>query len=504
MNRVTGSSLLALHGRAATQVIERKFGAQLPPHALMQRAGLAVARLALALAPHAKTIWIACGPGNNGGDGAHAAIHLAAWGKQIVLTGVGDLSKAPPDALDAWQRAAAAGLSPLAFSDAVPALGPSDLCIDALLGVGASRSPQGSLAQCIERLNAGPAPVLAIDLPSGLNADTGTAVGTGASHSADLHNTVRADWTLSLLTLKPGLFTGQGRDFSGGVWFDDLGADNNAAAAADAMLGGAPTALHRLHASHKGSYGDVVVVGGAPGMLGAALLAATAALHGGAGRVLLSPLQSLDSSVLAPFPELMLRDLGALDLGGATLVCGCGGSDAVAAALPRVISSARALVLDADALNAIANDSALQTLLIQRTKRAERQDCTVLTPHPLEAARLLGSTVAAVQADRLLAARELAQRYRCTVALKGSGTVLANATQMPVINPTGNARLATAGTGDVLAGMIGARLAGGYGAFEAACAAVYEHGQLADAWPASLALTAGALAKAVGAHPARR
>jgi len=174
------------------------------------------------------------------------------------------------------------------------------------------------------------------------------------------------------------------------------------------------------------------------------------------------------------------------------VVCGCGGGTAVHDLLPRVLAEARALVLDADALNAIAGDGALQALLGARA-RAGR--ATVLTPHPLEAARLLGTGAAEVQADRLHAAQRLAERFGATVVLKGSGTLVTAAGETPVINPTGNARLATAGTGDVLAGMIGATLAAGRPAMVAACEAVWLHGDRADRWPAGLPLTAGALAR---------
>jgi hydroxyethylthiazole kinase-like uncharacterized protein yjeF len=160
--------------------------------------------------------------------------------------------------------------------------------------------------------------------------------------------------------------------------------------------------------------------------------------------------------------------------------------------LPKVLSTAQALVLDADALNAIAADTQLQTLLQARSRR---QRPTVLTPHPLEAARLLGCDASQVQRDRLLASRELVQRFGCAVVLKGSGSVIAAPAVVPTINPTGNARLATAGTGDVLAGMVASRLASGAAAFEAAAGAVYAHGLMADEWPASMPLTAGALAR---------
>jgi hydroxyethylthiazole kinase-like uncharacterized protein yjeF len=298
---------------------------------------------------------------------------------------------------------------------------------------------------------------------------------------------VSASHTLSLLTLKPGLFTARGRDAAGQVWFDSLGVAQEAAPTA--WLAGHPCNISRSHDSHKGSYGDVAVIGGARGMAGAALLASRAALHTGAGRVFAAV---LDEAVAVDpvFPELMMRAWDSLELTAMTVVCGCGGGDAVRRALPAVLSTARSLVLDADALNAIAADSQLATLLRARGRRGMP---TVLTPHPLEATRLLAQGTAAVQADRLAAARELAQRFAAVVVLKGSGSVVAAADGRVRINPTGNARLAIAGTGDVLAGMIAARLAAGDSALEAASAAVYMHGLAADQWPEDRPLTAAAL-----------
>jgi hydroxyethylthiazole kinase-like uncharacterized protein yjeF len=248
----------------------------------------------------------------------------------------------------------------------------------------------------------------------------------------------------------------------------------------------------RAHASHKGSYGDVAVLGGAAGMTGAALLAASAALHAGAGRVLVALLGNGASAPHDAQPELMFRAPDTLDWRAMTVVCGCGGGGPVAAAMPRALSTAARLVLDADALNALAADATLQALL---QARAARGQPTVLTPHPLEAARLLDTDTATVQRDRLAAAQELATRHRCAVALKGSGTVIAAPHHVSAINPTGNARLATAGTGDVLAGLVGARLAAGSTPFAAACEAVYKHGKAADDWPATAPLVAGQLAR---------
>ena len=480
MHRITAASVASLFDTAATRRIERNAAASLPPHALMQRAGRAVARLAMAIAPDARTIWVACGPGNNGGDGFEAAAYLQQRGFGVVVTAIGSPDRLPADARVAYDGACRAGV---AFLDAPPTA--YDLAVDALLGIGASRAPDGQIADWLHRMHAGPAPVLAVDLPSGLVADTGR-------HALTLAPNATPRYCLTLLTLKPGLFTAQGRDAAGEVWFDALDVTASNSEEAVARFGGRPVEHVRVHASHKGSRGDVAIIGGAPGMAGAARLAASAALHAGAGRVFVAPLDPDMPMHDAAHPELMFRRPEALDLAATSVVCGCGGGTAVRTLLPRVLSGAPTLVLDADALNAIALDASLQTRLRGRAGRGWR---TVLTPHPLEAARLLGMDTAQVQADRLRAAQRLAEDFNCTVVLKGSGSLIAMPGQAPYINLTGNARLATAGTGDVLAGMVGAGLAGGHPADLAARQAVWSHGALADAWPAGSALTAGALAR---------
>ncbi|CAN7405993.1 NAD(P)H-hydrate dehydratase [Variovorax sp. LjRoot130] len=481
MQRITAATTADLFDVAASRRIEQAAAAVLPPHTLMQRAGLAVARLAMAMAPDARTIWVACGPGNNGGDGFEAAAQLQQRGFTAVVTRIGDDSRLPADARASLQRARDAGVR---FADAPPQH--AELAIDALLGIGAARPPKGLMADWLRRMHTGPAAVLSVDTPSGLNADTGML-----SMDFPVPSTAVRRACLSLLTLKPGPFTAQGRDAAGDVWFDDLGIAP-AAERATARLAGAPPEQPRRHASHKGSYGDVAVIGGAPGMAGAALLAASAALNAGAGRVFVAPLDTQLAMLDAVQPELMFRRPEALDLSAMTVVCGCGGGSAVRDLLARVMETAHALVLDADALNAIAVEDALQTLLIARTQAAR---ATVLTPHPLEAARLLNVNAIEVQGDRLRAAHRLVERFGATVVLKGSGTVVAAAGITPVINTTGNARLATAGTGDVLAGMIGAALAAGRPAMAAACEAVWRHGHIADRWPAESPLTASALAR---------
>lgn len=505
MLRIQGDHAYPLHDIAATRAIEQAAARILPPHCLMERAGRTVFRLARALAPHARQMWVLCGPGNNGGDGLEAAALLQGSGIDVTATWLGDETSLPSDALQALKRARTAGVR---FSDTPPdSLTCDDLCVDALLGIGLApgaqqRPPPARWIALLTHLRAGPATVLNVDLPSGLQADTGAwSSGFEVLAAPRAHDTAVRIHTLALLTLKAGLLTAQGQDAAGTLWLDALGTSaQQSESESTACLCGPPRVHRRAQASHKGTHGDVAIVGGegiarrGMGMEGAALLSASAALHAGAGRVLVA---LLDDGAVHPalwMPELMQRRFGALELAKLTIVCGCGGGNAVADVLPQVLREAPRLVLDADALNAIAQSQALQADLAARGARG--QD-TVLTPHPLEAARLLGCGADAIQGDRLASANKLAALFNCVCVLKGSGSVIAAPQpQRPCINPTGNARLATAGTGDVLSGMVGAALAAGEAAFDAACRAVYRHGQLADCWPQGLPLTAGALAEA--------
>ena len=486
-----------LHGATASRTIESQAAARLPPHTLMQRAGLAAAKLALAVAPNAQHVWIAAGPGNNGGDGLEAALHLHQAGKQVQVSLLGDPARLPPDAAASLARAQLAGVT---IATGLPSAMQPDLAVDALLGLGLTRAVEGDLAAAIDRLNALAAPRLAVDLPSGLDGDSGAIHG---------HAAVNATHTLALLSLKPGLFTGQGRDHAGAIWFDDLGVAALVAHHAPiAWLGSAACAVPwqqpRRHAQHKGSFGDLIVVGGAAGMAGAALLAGRAGLAAGAGRVHVSVLDPSAPAIDAEWPELMFRQglwRAEASVQGATVVCGCGGGDAVRETLPLLLARAPRLVLDADALNAIAADSALQRQLTARAGRVGH--ATVLTPHPLEAARLVGlADGAAVQRGRLAVAEQLAARFACVVILKGSGSVIAAPCQASIINPTGNARLASAGTGDVLAGWLGGLWASAQAsaqpppAAQVAQAAVWRHGLAAECGEGCLAqgaLTASAL-----------
>jgi hydroxyethylthiazole kinase-like uncharacterized protein yjeF len=522
-----GTAGWPLFSTADTRHIEKELAAVLPPHSLMQRAGLAAARLAMALAPHARTIWVACGPGNNGGDGLEAAARLAQLlpFARIAVSCTSGREKMPADAQASWDRAQNARV--LWLDDRPEGMGEQDLCIDALLGIGLragkggrSTAPDARLLQLLHQTRSGSSPVLCIDVASGLDAETGQYATDLAPSMDALPRMPRH--TLSLLTLQPGLFTGHGRDACGQVWWDDLGAGIDGSTEQKprpmAWLSPAPdprTAV-RPHASHKGSFGDVAVLGGEGlaqrglSMTGAAWLAALAALHGGAGRVMLALLDAQAPQGIAPWPEIMLRQPDAQDWSHATVVCGCGGGTAITPWLPGILQQAPRLVLDADALNAVAADAGLQQLLISRALHGQ---ATVLTPHPLEAARLLRTTTDQIQANRLQAAMQLAGQLQCTVVLKGSGSVIASpasqddSTPTCWLNPTGNARLAAGGTGDVLAGFLGAvwtRTAGRGSnplrlATQAAVEAAYHHGQAADLWPPSQAFSASALASRLGA-----
>lgn len=521
MKKLSWQEPLALFDVAQTRQLEHVASARIQNGpTLMSQAGLSVAKLAMAIKPFAPRHWIFCGPGNNGGDGLEAATHLHQWGQEVRVVLWQPLSKRPSDAANALNKVKALGLS---IQETLPTqleVGPKDLCIDAMLGIGlraataeasersASEHSASDAAQDIQawihKLYQFGADVLAVDIPSGLNANTGQF-----QNKSTTPPNIQAQHTLQLLTAKPGCITAHGRDACGTLWLDTLNSDDlqqNLTASAQ-LNSRFENVLKRQHASHKGSFGDVTVIGGEAvqirgmGMTGAVDLAASAALHAGAGRVMACYLEAKHNTAanfpaVAPAPrlaEIMQRQFSAVQLQNGVIVCGCGGGMAVVKVLPQVLQQSLSLVLDADALNAISRDPWLRDLLRQRATRNMR---TVITPHPLEAARLLGSDSATVQHDRLNAAQTLAKDLHCTVVLKGSGTVIAKSGKVPAVNFTGNARLATGGTGDVLAGLLGARMAQGMGEFEAACTAVFEHGLAADEYSLP-SFTAGKLASLI-------
>ncbi|WP_432377660.1 NAD(P)H-hydrate dehydratase [Duganella sp. P38] len=487
-----------LYTVAEIRTIESAAAATLPPGALMQRAGQAGANAALDLLPfstaHARVLVLA-GPGDNGGDALEAAAHLSFTGAQVTLIHIAPDGAAAtsPERQAALQRARSSDARFREADDANLAGTDWNLVVDGLFGIGLKRPISGALRGLVDAVNRLRCSVLALDVPSGLDADTGRVVGPDGV-------AIHATHTITFIGNKPGLHTCDGRDYAGLVDIARLEID---------AAHFAPAALHlndvkffarqlraRRHNSHKGSYGNVAVIGGARGMSGAPILAARTAINSGAGRVYTlfveEPLAADPGQ-----PELMCRAAQDFDLGQATLVIGpgLGASAAAKELLLKAIASGSPLLADADALNLLADDAGLQTALAQRAAP------TVLTPHPLEAARLLGTDIGAVQADRLAAARTLAARLQSVVALKGSGTVIAAPDGAAVINTTGNPALATAGTGDVLAGLCGALLAQNWPHWEAVLGAVWLHGMAADVLVTEgcgpIGLTAGELIPAI-------
>ena len=354
----------------------------------------------------------------------------------------------------------------------IPAQIEADWLVDGLFGIGLKRPLDGGYSDAVPVIaaaRAAGAKVLALDVPSGVDADTGALVGDVA---------VAADHTLTFLALKPGLLTGAALDYVGELDCDALGVASIDAPTVHAIEVTYIDAIRRRLAinTHKGSNGTCVIIGGATGMLGAALLASRAAMRSGAGKVKLGWLADPAPQVDPLVPEVMMgtaTDLIANECSAMVVGCGLGVSGAAVRALKTVLKREVPLVVDADALNLVAQSAELATLMQRRTAP------TIITPHPTEAARLLGCSTADVQRDRLRAARDLASGYRCIAVVKGAGTVICDGIET-TINRTGNPLLASAGTGDALAGMMGALLAQGYNAATAARLGVCMHGAAAD------------------------
>ena len=439
-----------------------------PP--LMERAGRAAAEDAVHLImDRPGPILIACGPGNNGGDGFVMARQLRQAGREVQVAFAGNVQALPADAAKAHADYTAAGGEVVSDLPAAPAQGWA-LVVDALFGIGLKRAIEGRYAGWIQTLNAQPAPRMALDVPSGLDADTGQPCGIAfcATH------------TTTFIALKPGLLTNDGPDYCGEIKVQRLDIDAPAwrPAAGQAIT----PALFRSQLqprprnSHKGLYGDAGILGGNVGMVGAALLAGRAAFWLGTGRVFIGLLDTNGPAVDFAHPELMLRHAEHLPERLSALAIGPGlGTEIGSAALLRAALGRNIpLVLDADALNLISADDSLQASL------ATRDAPSILTPHPAEAARMLGISTAAVQADRLQAALALAQRYRAVVVLKGCGSIIATPDERWFINGSGHPGMASAGMGDVLTGLVVGLLAQGWPAERALIAAVHLHGAAAD------------------------
>jgi len=454
----------------ALRAVEAEAQASLPTGELMQRAGRAVAQAVVDLAQHAigkregLSVGIVCGPGNNGGDGYVAARELRDRGHRVACVHVGREAPTAGDAARAYARWRESGGQTL---DVLPDRARFDVVVDALFGIGLSRPLQDGFLDATRWINRH-ALVCSIDVPSGLDADRGTWVGGVEG--------VRADATITMIADKPGLHTADGVDAAGSVRLDPLGvavppSSGSLIAPADFEAVIAP----RRRNSHKGSFGNLAVVGGSTSMVGAALLAARAALRLGAGRVFVELLGAPGMRFDPHQPELMLRPAASIDdLDAIVIGCGLGLDDRARSSLSEALARPVPLVIDADALTLIAADNALAGRV------RSREVATILTPHPLEAARLLGDTSGAIQGDRVGAALELARRTSSIVVLKGAGTVIADANDRYAINPTGSPALATAGSGDALAGMIGALVAQGFEHRTATLAAVWLHGRAAE------------------------
>jgi ADP-dependent NAD(P)H-hydrate dehydratase / NAD(P)H-hydrate epimerase len=434
---------------------------------LMERAGFAAAQLARQLAADSgKPILIFAGPGNNGGDAFVVARYLKQWFFAVTVVFGSDVAKLPRDAAAAFATWRDAGGTTI---DAPSTNGSWSLIIDGLFGIGLTRDITGRYAAWISHINQQRAPVLAIDIPSGLNADTGSIHGC----------CVRATHTITFIGAKPGLLTLDGPDHCGVLHLDNLDLDIAAEIAPGQVLGATHALAPRLRNTHKGSHGSVGIIGGDSGMVGAALLAGRAALKLGAGRVYVG-LLARDAPLLdAMQPELMLRavsDVLKLDhLSCLAIGPGLGASPDAEFYLRRALESPLPLVIDADALNHIAADEKLKTLLKHIVTDK------ILTPHPAEAARLLSCSTHEVQADRIAAATTLAQEYNAHVVLKGAGSVCASPGEPWRITISGNPGMASAGMGDVLTGLIAALLAQRAAPARAMEAAVWLHGAAADA-----------------------
>jgi hydroxyethylthiazole kinase-like uncharacterized protein yjeF len=480
----------------------------IPSLTLMDRAGRAVADAAAALAGPGGRFVVVCGGGNNGGDGYVAARVLRAAGRDARVLALVPAERLSPDARAVREQADRAGV-PVDEGVLAPIeAGVGDVVVDAIFGTGLARAPDGAFAQAIARIDAARvagARVLAVDVPSGLSADTGRPLGP----------CVRADRTVTFGFLKRGLVLHPGPSLAGEVTVDDIGIPSEAARRVPVgceLLSEMEARLllpPRAPDAHKGDAGRLLVVAGSPGKTGAAHLALTGALRGGAGLVTLAARPEVLPLALAGRPEAMSVAIGgAGPLGRADLqplLAAAQGVDALAIGpgIPRGPDTAELLrallqragkpaVLDADALNAFAADPAgIGGLGVP----------LLLTPHPGEMARLCACAVADVQADRIAAAAAGARAWGATVVLKGARTVVADGVAPPAVVPTGNAGLATGGTGDVLAGLCGALLAGGLPPAAAGRVGAWVHGRAGDLAARRLGergLVAGDLGEAIG------
>ena len=476
---VAASPLLT---RPALRAIEAAAQSAKPQPPLMVRAGTAAAEWALALtADRPDPILILVGPGNNGGDALVCALELMRRGYACVCVGLPATAKTPTDALTAHKAFLAAGG---VLHENLPdtAHYRYSLIVDGLFGIGLNQPLAAPYAGWVEAANTlsllDDIPLLALDIASGLNSDTGQAQ----------EPCITATHTLTFIAHKPGLLTADGPDCSGEVTVCTLDIDSkNLHLAESSDIGHvndpelwSDDLPQRALNANKGDAGSAGLLGGAPSMTGALLLAARSALHAGAGRVYAAALGNAASGapMLDPLqPEIMFRDPASLREAPLTALGvgpGLGRTDVSRAVLASTLDFEGPIVLDADALVLLP---ALKEQVLARTADSTP---TLLTPHPGEAAVLLDTDITHIEADRIEAARAIAATYNATVVLKGCGSIIATPDGRWWINPTGNPGMASAGMGDVLTGLITALLAQGMAPEQALCAAVWLHGAAAD------------------------
>jgi len=434
---------------------------------LMQRAGEAAWNLAHTTWPDTRHWLILCGHGNNGGDGYVVARLAVAAGIEVTLLALESDKPLPEEARAAQQAWLNAG----GMIHAADAPWPEeiDLIIDGLLGTGLNSAPRDNVALLIERANAHCAPIVALDVPSGLIARTGATPGAAINAAA----------TITFIALKPGLLTGKARDVVGSLHHNALGLEG--------WLTGQETNITRLEASQlvhwlpprratsqKGDHGKLAIIGGDSGTAGAIRMTGEAALRAGAGLVRVLTRAENIAPIITARPELMLHELTTHSLEEAlawadvvVIGPGLGQQPWGKQALQKVENFRKPMLWDADALNLLA---------INPDKRHNR----ILTPHPGEAARLLNCSIAEIESDRLLSAQRLVKRYGGVVVLKGAGTVVASESGALGIVDAGNAGMASGGMGDVLSGIIGALLGQKLSLYDAACAGCVAHGAAAD------------------------
>jgi hydroxyethylthiazole kinase-like uncharacterized protein yjeF len=440
-------------------------------YTLMRRAAEAALRSLRSRWPTALRLTIVTGGGNNGGDGFVLARFAQAAGLSVTVLSAVAAEGLRGDARRASEDFQASGGRPLPFDAAQ--LGSADVIVDALLGTGLKQPVRPAIAEAIAAINGCGRPVFSLDLPSGLNADSGAVMGAA----------IRADCTISFVGLKTGLFLGEGPEYVGRLLFDDLEVSPPDEPRFHPLLqrlgeGAIARALpRRAREANKGDFGRVLIIGGGIGMPGAVRLAGESCLRAGAGLVTVATARENINAIVAGRPELIVHavddaaELGPL-LSAADVVAvgpGLGQSDWAAAILERVLTAGKPLVIDADALN----------LLSRKAQPAPHG--SVLTPHPGEAGRLLGSSASQVQADRLAALQALTQRHAgSVVVLKGAGTLIGMEGQIPGICERGNPAMAAAGMGDVLTGAIAGILAQCRDPWRAACAGVLAHALAGD------------------------